>query len=185
MSAAIELLMREHRLIERVLDGLDGYADRLWSGEPSPADLGAFVTFAREFADGKHHAKEEGILFEAMIGCGFPGDAGPIPVMLHEHEMFRRLTATLSELAGVEGAWTEGQKRTIAGAIREYGDALRMHIQKEDQILYPMAERVLSRDGMRDVWDRCRAVESADEASGKAERLHAIAARLIDSYGPP
>jgi hemerythrin-like domain-containing protein len=185
MSEAIDLLMREHRLIERVLDGLDGFAVQIGTDAPAPSDLADFADFAREFADGKHHAKEEGILFEAMVASGFPGDAGPIAVMLHEHESFRRLTAMLSELATVEGAWTGEQKRTIVSAIGEYSGTLRMHIQKEDQILYPMAERMLSPERMQDVTERCRAVDAADEAAGRAERWLSVAERLIDAYARP
>jgi hemerythrin-like domain-containing protein len=53
-----DTLMQEHARIERVLDALESYASAL-EDAAKPEDLGLFVTFAREFADGVHHGKEE------------------------------------------------------------------------------------------------------------------------------
>ena len=41
------------------------------------AELSRFVRFIREFADVRHHGKEENFLFEAMMAGGFPRDGGP------------------------------------------------------------------------------------------------------------
>jgi len=99
---AIDQLMAEHELIVEVLDALDGYASNVERGtEVEPSDLAELVRFLREFADGCHHAKEEGILFAAMEQAGFPREMGPLAVMLAEHEQGRGYIARLRAVATV------------------------------------------------------------------------------------
>ena len=86
----IDLLMDEHRLILSALDALDGYARRLRRNEPvERGELARFVSFIRDFADARHHGKEEDILFATMVEQGFPREAGPVAAVLAEHEETR------------------------------------------------------------------------------------------------
>lgn len=137
----IRMLKAEHRLIERVLDALVRYAKQVGEGEVSDlADLAAFVQFFREFADRLHHAKEEDLLFAALVEeGGLPADMGPIAVMLDEHEQGRRAIETLAELAGA-GALTAADRGLLHRTATSYAGMLRQHILKEDGVLYPMAE---------------------------------------------
>src|SRR5512142_950706 len=141
---AIEVLMQEHRAIEQVLDALEGFADEVARARRTEKDvLSRYVRFLREFADARHHAKEEGVLFRAMVEHGFPSQGGPIPVMLHEHEEGRALIRVLASHAEQAAPWSDEDLALIAEAARQYAALLRLHIQKEDRILYPMAERHL------------------------------------------
>jgi len=95
------MLMEEHRLIEKALDAMDAGVATLGSRSESDdkAELARFVSFIRGFAHAYHHSKEEDILFVAMVDHGFPREAGPIAVVLHEHDVGRSLVNTLDALA--------------------------------------------------------------------------------------
>ncbi|RPJ01063.1 MAG: hypothetical protein EHM39_03845, partial [Chloroflexi bacterium] len=70
---ATEILMDEHRVIERVLTALESAARRVEAGQALRPDF--FVDaadFIRGFADGCHHMKEEGVLFKTMEDYGVP-----------------------------------------------------------------------------------------------------------------
>jgi hemerythrin-like domain-containing protein len=160
-------LMGEHRVIEHMLDALDAWADRVDAGDTAArATLGCFVELIHDLADGQHHAKEEGVLFAAMADAGFPTQGGPIAVMLHEHELLRRLAA---RMASAIDSWNPDATR----AAREYAAILRQHILKEDRILYPMARQVLGGEIAR-VGARCAELDQGG-ASRRAELL-----RLVD-----
>jgi len=45
MGSAIDTLMREHRVIERVLDALDIFASRIGPDGDHRAELGEFLSF--------------------------------------------------------------------------------------------------------------------------------------------
>jgi len=84
---ATDILMEEHRVIERVLASLETAANRLSAGQIVPMDFFfKAADFIKNFADGCHHKKEEGILFVAMDANGMAQDAEPLSIMLEEHE---------------------------------------------------------------------------------------------------
>jgi hemerythrin-like domain-containing protein len=181
----IETLMNEHRLIESVLDALESYTGRLAAGkEAEPADLSKFVRFIREFADRCHHGKEEDILFETMIENGFPREAGPIAVMLQEHDEGRRYVAVLADAADRSGSWNDEDRGRVRRAAMGYAELLRAHIMKEDQILYPAAESRLGGRVMDDIGRRFDQFEREKTGEGAHEELHALAEELIGRYAP-
>jgi hemerythrin-like domain-containing protein len=70
---ATEILMDEHRLIKRVPTALGTSANRVNRCEDiGPAFFINAALFIKNFADGCHHRKEEGVLFVAMNESGIP-----------------------------------------------------------------------------------------------------------------
>ncbi|HET7825020.1 MAG TPA: hemerythrin domain-containing protein [Anaeromyxobacter sp.] len=177
---AIEALMNEHRLIEAVLDGLVSFTDEVRrKGTTEKEELGRFVDFIRGFADACHHGKEEGVLFQAMVEHGFPRNGGPIAVMLMEHDEGRALVASLKAYADQGGAWTDADRQKISETAFGYSDLLRHHIQKEDGVLYPMAEQHLPPEALERVSEDCERFEAEQTGSGEHERFHALAEALV------
>jgi hemerythrin-like domain-containing protein len=129
-----ELLREEHRVIVQALDALERAAARLAAGgavaERWWTDV---VAWLRAFADRNHHAKEEAALFPAMVKAGAPSEGGPIAVMLEEHVEGRRLVTAMETAAGA----------ARLAACRAYVALLRAHIEKENEIVFPLAEAVL------------------------------------------
>jgi hemerythrin-like domain-containing protein len=182
---AIETLMNEHRVIERVLDGLGAFADEVRRrGTTEKEELSRFVTFVREFADACHHGKEEDILFATMVEHGFPRNGGPIAVMLHEHDQGRALVTILRQRAEQQGPWSDGDRQEIAEVAGGFAAMLRAHIHKEDAILYPMAEQHLPPSAMEAVSDACERYEADEARAGAHERLHALADELVATHAP-
>ena len=182
----IRVLMAEHRFIERFLDAARGCAARL--ADPagtalSRSDLARIAAFIREFADAHHHGKEEEILFATMIEHGFSDTTGPLAVMLSDHTEGRRLTGIVREIGGRTGDLTADERREAAAALSAYAELLSAHIWKEDQVLYPMAERALAGEPWDGVSARCAAFDTAKEATGEPERLRALGEELIAIYG--
>jgi hemerythrin-like domain-containing protein len=182
---AIDTLVNEHRLIERVLDALDAAVDRLERGRPvRPGFFLDATTFLAGFADGCHHHKEEGVLFPAMIESGMPADGSPIAVMLQEHERGRVFTRAIRDAAHRLERGEPRAERALAANVRGYLALLRDHIVKEDAVLFPMAEAVLAAEDSRLVaaFDR---VEEEETGAGAHERFHALADALIEEAGKP
>jgi hemerythrin-like domain-containing protein len=164
--------MAEHEIILRGLRVLDALGRRAEAGEEVPAAAAErLIAFLVGFADTHHHHKEEDILFPALEEAGFPRDGGPVGVMLHEHEQGRALIATLKETAPRAG-WTPGVRARFAEAARGYRLLLSAHIEKENQILFRMADRALPREEQRRVdeaFDAFEAAHAADRARFEAE----------------
>ncbi|MEI7704150.1 MAG: hemerythrin domain-containing protein [Deltaproteobacteria bacterium] len=180
---AIELLMQEHQLILGALDALDAFVAAQSRGGDDRAELARFVHFIRAFADTRHHAKEEDILFVAMVAAGFPRDGGPIAVMLMDHDAGRAHVAAMAERAEQSAPWSDEDRRAMAAACGGYADLLRGHIQKEDRILYPMAVQRLPEEAMRRVDRDCAAFEARQVAAG-GDALKVLAGELAARHLP-
>jgi len=171
--------MEEHQLILRALDALDAFAERAARGGEEREELGRFVRFIREFADARHHGKEEDILFQAMVQAGFPSRGGPIAVMLMEHEEGRSQVARLRALVEQAGAWTDGDRETLREAASGYTNLLRGHIEKEDGVLYPMAQQHLPPEAMRQVDLRCAAFQARHVPAEGPDPLRGLGEELV------
>jgi hemerythrin-like domain-containing protein len=181
---ATEILSSEHRVIERVIAALDTAADRLEAGGSVRA--GFFldaVRFIREFADGFHHGKEEGVLFEAMSRGGMALDDGPIGMMLEEHERGREITAGLDKAAQRLDAGDAKAADVVADFARAYGELLSQHIYKEDNILFPMAANVVMPQEQDMVLDEFARIERELETKGTRQSYVDLARDLCVEMG--
>ena len=139
-----QVLMAEHELILEALDALERKVAAIRAGTaPDRAYFEKAVRFLREFADKCHHGKEENLLFKRMTERGFPVQSGPIAVMLSEHEAGRAYIRGIADGAAKLGTDPAAADR-IAENARGYIDLLRAHIGKENNVLFPMADRTLS-----------------------------------------
>lgn len=156
MSRAIDDLMREHEAILFALQILESFERRIAAGQPvDTTDLAAFLGFLREFADKCHHGKEEGILFPALVAAGVPDQGGPVGVMLDEHAQGRRWIAQMDASLGP----TLDPER-FGQAARGYRALLQAHIRKENEVLFPMAERLLGTDQLDSIFEQFEAHEA-------------------------
>jgi hemerythrin-like domain-containing protein len=183
---ATDMLMEEHRLIEKALDAMERWTAKssLASQLDDKAELARFVSFIQGFADAYHHGKEEDVLFVAMNEHGFPSHAGPVAVMLHEHELGRSHVRALDELARQATAWSDEDLATLGRNVREFSGLLRQHIRKEDQILYPMADARLPDPVKEEMFRRFQAFEEEQARSGERQRLRELADALIQAHAP-
>lgn len=160
---SIERLMAEHSLIERGLVLLEKAVARIDAGQTLPGDFPAWVArFFQQFADKCHHAKEEDVFFPVLKQRGIPEQGGPIGVMLHEHVLGRDCVGRMLEASQMQPS----DSRTFAEAARQYIPLLRQHIYKENNVLFRMAERVMSDTDDADVTSRFSQVEQERGLTG-------------------
>lgn len=177
-----DTLKEEHVAIKSMLEIIDGICSRLERKEKiPPVHLDRILDFLRTFADKCHHHKEEQILFPEMENAGIPGQGGPIGVMLYEHTVGREHVRGISE--AVERYKNDaGDTEDLIANGRAYVALLSQHIFKEDNILYPMAERVLPEDVMDAMNEAFGRVEEDLVGAGKHEDYHRLLKELRTIY---
>ncbi len=179
----IALLIDEHLLIVNVLQGLSRFVETLTENtapeavEGQRAELMRFIEFIQQFADAHHHAKEEKILFDEMAKAGFPTEMGPIAVMLYEHDQGRALVETMIE-NGQAKVWGDAERKAIRETAEGFVELLERHIEKENGILYPMAQSRLSSGAMQSVSDRVARFEADETNLQASKRLRALGQEL-------
>lgn len=144
MSRPFHILKHEHRIIERVLRGLDGVCVRIEGGGQVPAAaLLEIVDFIRTFADRYHHGKEENHLFPALERRGITREGGPLGVMEYEHQIERELTADLEQAIDLYKVGDGEAAPRFVEAARAYLRLLVGHIEKEDSVLFRIGDEML------------------------------------------
>jgi hemerythrin-like domain-containing protein len=160
-------LRHEHEVILRALDVLERIAGRLAAGQPvSDATLGELVELLQTFADRCHHGKEEDQLFPAMRAKGL---GGTLAVFLEEHTEGRGHLRTLA--SGASSA-------ERAAAARRYVGMLRDHIQRENEVLFPMADELFTAEEHSALARAYEDVELRVVGPGVHEHLLTTLARL-------
>lgn len=174
-----ETLKHEHKIVLLVLTGAEREARSIQTGGQVHIDeVEQMVDFFKNFVDRCHHAKEERHLFPAMNAKGMPLEAGPLAVMLHEHDLGRAaVRAIAGALERLKGSRT-GANGELAETLLGYVELLRNHIAKEDNVLFPLADRMLSAQEQGDLAVLFEKVEEEEIGAGVHERYHELAHRL-------
>lgn len=176
---ATEILMEEHRVIERVLPALETAANGLAAGGAVPAEFFLKAAdFIQGFADGCHHHKEEDVLFVALVANGMSRETGPVAVMLAEHAEGRRLTRAMRAAAEQMQAGDPAAAAQVVANALGYVRLLRQHIQKEDRILFPMADRIIPAGQHAQVTAAFDHIEHEETGEGVHEKYLGLAAEL-------
>ncbi len=102
------------------------------------------IDIIRSFADGLHHAKEETLLFPALETRGFSSESGPVAVMLNEHDQGRAFVRGIAENLKLFRNGDQTAIYAIHENMKGYSGLLANHIMKENNILFRLADGLLS-----------------------------------------
>ena len=140
-----EILEAEHKLIQIVISALAELAGKMESGKKIPKDiLSNTVEFMRYYADEDHHGKEEAILFPFLEKKGVPPQGCPLSILITEHQRGRTLVSELSETAEKYLKNEPGAKEKLVKIFNTLVDLYPKHIWREDYLLFPMTDKMLS-----------------------------------------
>lgn len=119
-----------------------------------------------------------------MVEHAIPKEGGPLAVMLNEHQLGRdyikSLNSAFEELK-------DGNKNPINDIIlssTNYVNLLRNHIEKENNILFNMADKVLNEEDQSKIFDAFEKLEIEKIGIGKHEEYHQLLKKLKSIYLP-
>ena len=145
MKSAVQVLRDEHDVILAMLATLEATAQKVETGKAVPLPvLTDLQEFFMLFADRSHHGKEEDLLFPLLERKGVPRIGGPVGCMLVEHEEGRGFARAMAQNASACAAGEPSARKAWSEAAHEYANLLRNHIWKENEVLFLMADRLLS-----------------------------------------
>jgi hemerythrin-like domain-containing protein len=157
---AIDILMNEHRHIERVMDVLErALVHGRSGGEVSPVLFERAAHFLLTFVDGSHDAKEDEV-FQALTARGLPPGAGVLAALSGQHALGRELAEELREVAR---AVTRGEKEAeeLYTLADRYVRLHRGHTEVEEGRFFPLVRRLLPVDVMERVRAKFARIEAA------------------------
>ncbi len=142
----INILLEEHKMLQQIAEKLGMLAERVQKAQ-TPDAAAEELTRLRHVADElldaeKHYLREENALFPVLEKHGI---SEPPVIMWMEHNRLRekkkRLKALIENAVNMDFA---DFKRRLGELAKAIGGALNSHIYKENNILFPATQRVIS-----------------------------------------
>ena len=143
LATVIETLREEHRNIARLLEALDHQVDVFaQAGSPDYDVVSGIAEYFLEYPDLCHHPKED-VVFRRLRET-HPQDASKIGDLLGEHRVVHERAGRFRDAVGALLNDTDIARSVVVDAARQFIEAERRHMQKEEEQFLPLAERVLT-----------------------------------------
>ena len=141
---SLEILRREHQWIGWMAETLESLVAQAEATDRLPEEAYELLCLYESFADGRHQDKEEQVLFVELLAAAGQRDREILQRLLRDHEEEKRLMAGMR--ANVLGA-VHGRPASVRDFVLEARDYMTLHqahMSRENEILFSMAERLLT-----------------------------------------
>ena len=152
MTNALTTIRWEHHSIEAVLHALGYFVDQMWAGKRAPENkvFRAMLQYIDLFAEHLHHPKEDRHLFRRLRLRTHRAD-DVLDLLDADH---RRGAEKILRLQQAFLRYEEGGPAyfyAFAMTYRDYARFYRAHMRCEEEMLFPLAEEVLTEDDWREI----------------------------------
>lgn len=177
MGKATQDLRKEHDAILDVLEILDAMiSDDKKEDTEMLQYYSELVYFLKTFADKCHHGKEENHLFVDLEKHGVPNEGGPIGVMLYDHNQGREYIALMNKAVEAKDL------TAFNDAAAKYRDLMMSHIEKENNVLFVMADKILDDAKQDELFEKFEKHEETVIGHGVHEELHAMIHKWSEKF---
>ncbi len=160
LSEGLQQLKNEHPPLLNKLAELLKLCLEIEDGENTRENFAKLRPSVIEFFEElePHSEREEGVLFE-MMAAYIGRKSGPIAVMEYEHDRAKTLIGTFLKNTenGPEG-YSEAQMKEDTALVKEANYTLVDHFSKEENVLFPMAERMLTQEEKQELLEKIRKI---------------------------
>lgn len=184
MRSALDVIRGEHRSLTAVLIGLWYLVDEVSEGrsEPNFRVLRAMMHYIDTFPEKLHHPKEQRYLFPRLRQRTDTANAA-LDQLEAEHIHGKKLIRDLEQALL---RWEMGGQQdftTFAQAVEHYVGFHKRHMQREEQVILPLAERMLTEEDWREI--DAAFSGNADPLNAGVERDFEHLFRRIVTIAPP
>jgi len=144
-QSPVTILKEEHRAIMKVIYLMHEQIELLENNKPVKVELlKNIVEFMRQFVEKTHHQKEETHLFPALEQSDAPLNECPLAAFKRDHESSLSLIADLERMLPLCDKNEASIHEKLIETLRELKDIYTRHTVKEENFIFPMAEKYLS-----------------------------------------
>lgn len=146
----IKELMTEHKVILQGLGVLRIVTERIEKRRPvAPTDLRFLERFFKVYADNIHHLAEEDLLFDALAVIAPRSLRRMMEQLITQHVMGRFFILRMSEAVAEASTGRRGWRKKFVASAQAYDTLLSCHICSEDHHVFPVADKVIGKRGVR------------------------------------
>ena len=152
MTNALTIIRWEHHSIESILHAIGYFVDQMWAGRRAPENkvFRAMLQYIDLFAAHLHHPKEDRHLFRRLRLRTHRADE-LLDLLEADHRLGAEKMRTLQQafLRYEEGGLAYFY--AFATTFRDYARFYRAHMRCEEEMLFPLAESMLTDDDWREI----------------------------------
>ncbi|MBU3965564.1 hemerythrin domain-containing protein [Patescibacteria group bacterium] len=168
-----DVLKADHKTIKDIINILNTCAIMIKERKKiDPGILKEAVSLVNNFTHRYHRRKEESVLFKIMARKGSLTGLGlnNVATMINEHDegavYVRKLAALLKDSVN----YKVFHKRTVLKNLHGYISLLSSHLMYEENVLYPVINKMLNRQEQQNVLKSFEAIEEEMANIGDADR---------------
>ncbi len=173
-----EDLMREHGVLRRILLIYEHFQQ---NKPVDPKVITSAADIIRSFIEGYHEELEEDFLFPRFEKAGKLTEL--VKVLREQHQVGRRLTAEIRQLATSESGRTADAGGNMARVMAAFVRLYRPHAAREDTVLFPALHQLVSAKEFDGLGDQFEEKERALFGKDGFERMVARVADLEQQLG--
>lgn len=178
-----ENLKREHEAISEVLNIMSKIADDIREKKVFyTTDIDSIVDFLIAYWYNCHNQKEEQVFYPALIKAGIHTDDESIGDITHEHSMGRIYIREMSHSIENCKIGNSFSSEKLVDSLTNYVNLLRFHIQKEEEVLFPKANVVLTEENQREISNQFEAIEEQTIGHSVHEHYFELLKELKGKY---
>lgn len=177
-----ENLINEHVVINELLGIMSKIADRIKSKSVFYTDdIEEIMDFLKNFIEKGHHEKEE-IFYSALSSSEIPIDKEALSLMHYEHILTRNYLKDINSCIVNCKIGHAFSSEMLAESLKNYVVLEKNHIQKEVNIIYPIANDNLSVEKQRKILRQFEEIEEMIEAHSFHEHYYRLLKDLKNKY---
>jgi len=177
-----ENLTSEHQDIIELLDIMNKIAGSIKSNEVFYTnDVEEIIDYLKFFIEKSHHGKEE-IFYPALVSAGIPKENESISIMLYEHVLAHNYLKDINSCVENCKIGNSFSGELLADSLRNYVKLIKSHIRKEEEIIFPMADKELSKEKQNEIYRQFENIEEKIVHHGFHEHYHRLLRKLQSKY---
>ncbi|MBI5108603.1 MAG: hemerythrin domain-containing protein [Rhodocyclales bacterium] len=182
---ALAYVRDEHRSMAAVVHALEFLAKRIVKGgTPDMTLLGAIVHYLTQFSERLHHPAEDKYLF-APLRTRTRESGDVIDALEIEHQASEERAASLSTALNRLAARAPGADREFLGVVDRYAQFYWGHMMREETLILPLAERVLSDADWEAALEGFRSNHDPMYANDTANEFETLFRRIVHMVPEP
>ena len=178
-----ENLKREHEAIYEVLNIMSRIADDIKEKRVFyTKDIDKIVDFLIVFWYNCHNRKEEQVLYPALALSGILTADESIGDRTHEHSMGRTYIKEMCHsIENCKIGYAFSSERLV-DSLNNYVKLLRIHIRKEEEVLFPKADQVLTEKNQSEILQQFEEIEEQTVGHSLYEQYYELLKQLKSKY---
>jgi len=148
MNPSIDI-QSDHVAMSIILDAMENRAHEiLKDGTVDYFRIGQILDFLHNYTDNLHYAKEERILFPAVLDESKPWISKTINTLIHEHALAREYILEIDKHLHACLTGDTGALQKLGSVILQYVALEKNHIKVEDNVVMPLFKSLLDTNRM-------------------------------------